>query len=226
MNAQMVRVVVADDHDLFREGLRQLLETIPSVEIVGEAADGQEAIKLVAELHPDVVLMDINMPRVDGLRATEYIVKHYPSTNVVVLTMYQDDEYAVHAIRAGAKSYLLKNSRSDEVIQAIHVAASGGSTIDPALAPALMREYQRLLTRMPNNKQQHLNDREMTLLRLLANGLNNRQIADHLDLAESTVKNNLSALFQKIGVRDRTQAALYAISQGIVPKPSDQLDQL
>lgn len=221
LNENKVRVIVADDHDLFREGLRQLLDTVPSVEIVGEAADGQEAIELVASLQPDVVLMDINMPRVDGLRATEYIVKHYPATNVVVLTMYQDDEYAVHAIRAGAKSYLLKNSRSEEVIHAIQVAASGGSTIDPGLAPALMREYQRLLTRTPNNKQQNLNEREMTLLRLLANGFNNRQIADQLDLAESTVKNNLSSLFQKIGVRDRTQAALYAISQGIVPKPTE-----
>ena len=221
MSQEVVRVVVADDHDLFREGLRQLLETVSGVEIVGEAADGQEAIKLVADLHPDVVLMDINMPRVDGLRATEYIVKHYPETNVVVLTMYQDDEYAIHAIRAGAKSYLLKNSRSDEVINAIHVAAHGGSTIDPALAPVLMREYQRLLTRTPSSNQRELSDRDITLLRMLANGMNNRQIADELQLAESTVKNNLSALFQKIGVRDRTQAALYAISQGIVPKPTE-----
>src|SRR5690606_9850851 len=144
VSGERVRVVVADDHDLFREGLRQLLETVPSVEIVGEAADGQQAIELVAKLDPDVVLMDINMPRMDGIRATEFIVKHYPRTAVVVLTMYQDDEYAIHAIRAGAKSYLLKNSRSEEVIEAIHVAASGGSTIDPALAPALMREYQRV----------------------------------------------------------------------------------
>ncbi|HET7035507.1 MAG TPA: response regulator transcription factor [Thermomicrobiaceae bacterium] len=221
MSDDAIRIVVADDHDLFREGLRQLLETIPAVEIVGEAADGQEAIRLVAELHPDVVLMDINMPRVDGLRATEYIVKHFPTTNVVVLTMYQDDEYAIHAIRAGAKSYLLKNSRSDEVIKAIQVASDGGSTIDATLAPALMREYHRLLTKTPSTNQRHLSEREAMLLRLLASGFNNRQIADNLDLAESTVKNNLSALFQKIGVRDRTQAALYAISQGYAAKTSE-----
>ena len=223
MGEQSIRVVVADDHDLFREGLRQLLETIPSVQIVGEASDGQEAIRLVADVSPDVILMDINMPRVDGLRATEYIVKHYPETNVIVLTMYQDDEYAIHAIRAGAKSYLLKNSRSDEVIEAIHVAANGGSTIDAALAPALMREYHRLLTKTPSNNQSHLSDREATLLRLLANGYNNRQIADQLELAESTVKNNLSSLFQKIGVRDRTQAALYAISQGFGARAPEAL---
>jgi DNA-binding NarL/FixJ family response regulator len=223
VSEQSIRVVVADDHDLFREGLRQLLETIPSVQIVGEASDGQEAIRLVADVQPDVILMDINMPRVDGLRATEYIVKHYPETNVIVLTMYQDDEYAIHAIRAGAKSYLLKNSRSDEVIEAIHVAANGGSTIDAALAPALMREYHRLLTKTPSNNQSHLSDRAATLLRLLANGYNNRQIADQLDLAESTVKNNLSSLFQKIGVRDRTQAALYAISQGFGARQPEAL---
>lgn len=221
VSGRHVRLLIADDHDLFREGLRQLLETVPSVEVVGEASDGQEAIQLVAELQPDVVLMDINMPRVDGIRATEYIVRHYPDTNVVVLTMYQDDEYAIHAIRAGAKSYLLKNSRSDDVIRAIHVAASGGSTIDPTLAPALMREYQRLLSRSPNLAQEQLTQRELTLLRLLVSGMNNRQIAEELELAESTVKNNLSSLFQKIGVRDRTQAVLFAIQQGLVPRPTE-----
>ncbi len=220
--AETISVVVADDHDLFREGLRQLLESVPMIDIVGEACDGQEAIQLVVKHRPDVVLMDINMPRLDGIRATEYIVKNYPATNVVVLTMYQDDEYAIHAVRAGAKSYLLKNTRSEEVIEAIKVAASGGATIDATMAPVLMREYQRLLTRAPNEKDQLLSEREMTLLKHLAQGYSNKQIADHLSLAESTVKNNLSALFHKIGVRDRTQAVLFAISQGLVPKPSEQ----
>lgn len=222
---ESIRIVVADDHDLFREGLRQLLETVPMIEIVGEACDGQEAIQLVARHEPDVVLMDINMPRLDGIRATEFIVKNYPNTNVVVLTMYQDDEYAIHAVRAGAKSYLLKNTRSDEVIEAIKVAASGGATIDAAMAPILMREYQRLLTRTPDEKEQLLTEREMILLKHLAQGYSNKQIADELALAESTVKNNLSALFHKIGVRDRTQAVLYAISQGLVPKPSEHHHQ-
>jgi DNA-binding NarL/FixJ family response regulator len=213
-----IRIVLADDHDLFREGLRHLLEKIPSFEIVGEAADGREAIRLVADMHPDVVLMDINMPRVDGLRATEYITKRFPATNIVILSMHQDDDYAMQAIRAGAKSYLLKTSRSDQVSRAIQVAATGGSTIDPTLAPAVMREYQRLLTRTPSSQRQ-LNEREITLLQLLAAGKSNRQIADQLDLAESTVKNNLSSLFQKIGVRDRTQAVLYAFQENIVTRP-------
>jgi DNA-binding NarL/FixJ family response regulator len=126
---------------------------------------------------------------------------------------------------AGAKSYLLKNTRLDEVIQAIHVAADGGATIDATMAPILMREYQWLPTRTPTNREQAMSDREIMLLRLRAQGYSNQQIAQHLTLAESTVKNNLSILFQKIGVRDRTQAVLYAISQGLVPKPSEQVSK-
>jgi DNA-binding NarL/FixJ family response regulator len=225
VSAKTIRVVLADDHDLFRAGLRQLLETVDSIDIVGEACDGREAIQLVDQYKPDVILMDINMPRLDGIRATEFIVKNFPGTSVVILTMYQDDEYALHTVRAGAKSYLLKNTGSDEVIQAIQVAADGGATIDAAMAPNLMREYQRLLTKTPTNREQAMSERELMLLRLLAQGFSNRQIADHLSLAESTVKNNLSALFQKIGVRDRTQAVLFAISQGLVPKPSKHVSK-
>jgi DNA-binding NarL/FixJ family response regulator len=225
VSAKTIRVVLADDHDLFREGLRQLLETVDSIDIVGEACDGREAIQLVDQYKPDVILMDINMPRLDGIRATEFIVKNFPGTSVVILTMYQDDEYALHTVRAGAKSYLLKNTGSDKVIQAIQVAADGGATIDAAMAPNLMREYQRLLTKTPTNREQAMSERELMLLRLLAQGFSNRQIAEHLSLAESTVKNNLSALFQKIGVRDRTQAVLFAISQGLVPKPSKHVSK-
>ncbi len=215
-----IRVLIVDDHDLFREGLRQLIETDPDVEVVGEAATGQEAVRLVGELRPDVVLMDINMPGMDGIRATEAIVQQYRDTHVVMLTMYDEEEYVLHAIRAGAKSYLVKNSKPEELLRAIHVAAEGGAMIDPDLAPILMREYQRLLAKSPT-RGHDLTDRELTMLRLLAQGLSNRQIADALNLAESTVKNNLSALFQKLGVRDRTQAVIYAISHGLVPRPSD-----
>jgi DNA-binding NarL/FixJ family response regulator len=219
-NGRRIRVLIVDDHDLFREGLRQLIETDPAIEVVGEAANGQDALKMVAELQPDVVLMDINMPGMDGIRATEAIVQQYRHVHVLMLTMYDDEEYILHAIRAGARSYLVKNSKPEELLRAIHVAAEGGATIDPDLAPILMREYQRLLTKAPT-RGQDLSDRELTMLRLLAQGYNNRQIADALNLAESTVKNNLSALFQKLGVRDRTQAVIYAISHGLVPRPTD-----
>ncbi|MCS7050514.1 MAG: response regulator transcription factor, partial [Thermomicrobium sp.] len=175
---------------------------------------------LVAELRPDVVLMDINMPGMDGIRATETIAREYRDVHVIILTMYDDDEYVLHAIRAGARSYLVKNSKPEELLRAIHVAAEGGATIDPELAPILMREYQRLLAKAPVRGQE-FSERELTMLRLLAQGYSNRQIADTLNLAESTVKNNLSALFQKLGVRDRTQAVIYAISHGLVPRPTD-----
>jgi two-component system response regulator DegU len=222
VTSRPIRVLIVDDHDLFREGLRQLIETDDGIEVVGEAADGQEAIERVKALNPDVVLMDISMPGLDGIRATEYIVRHHPNTHVIMLTMYQDDEYVIHAIRAGAKSYLVKSSKPDELLRAIRVVAEGGASIDPALAPVLMREYQRLLTKAPSRTQQQLSERELTMLRLLAQGYNNKQIADQLHLAESTVKNNLSALFQKLGVRDRTQAVIYAISHGLVPRPTDR----
>jgi DNA-binding NarL/FixJ family response regulator len=219
--SEMLRVVIADDHDLFREGLRQLLEGVEDVTVVGEASNGRQAVMLVAEHKPDVVLMDISMPEMDGIQATEMIVARHPETQVVVLTMYADDEYAIHAIRAGAKGYLLKHARSDEVVRAIRLAAAGGSAIDPSLGAVLMREFQRLLNRAPGDSRQQLTPREQQFLELLVKGRNNRQIASEMDLAESTVKNNLSALFQKIGVRDRTQAVLYAISNGLVPPPSD-----
>ncbi|MCS7256757.1 MAG: response regulator transcription factor [Thermomicrobium sp.] len=215
-----IRVLIVDDHDLFREGLRQLIETDETIEVVGEAASGQEALQLVEQLRPDVVLMDINMPGMDGIRATEAIAHQYRDVHVIMLTMYDDEEYVLHAIRAGARSYLVKNSKPDELLRAIHVAAEGGATIDPDLAPILMREYQRLLAKAPTRGQE-LSDRELTMLRLLAQGYSNKQIADALHLAESTVKNNLSALFQKLGVRDRTQAVIYAISHGLVPRPTD-----
>ena len=218
---KVLRVVIADDHDLFREGLRQLLESVEDIEVVGEASTGHQAIKLVMEHGPDVVLMDISMPEMDGIQATEFIVQRFPDTQVVALTMYTDDEYAIHAIRAGAKGYLLKNTRSSDVIQAIRLAAAGGSTIDPSLGPVLMREFQRLLNSTPGGAEQQLSDRELQFLELLARGQNNRQIATEMDLAESTVKNNLSVLFQKIGVRDRTQAVLYAFSNGLVTPPTE-----
>jgi DNA-binding NarL/FixJ family response regulator len=218
---EQLTVLLADDHHLFREGLRQLLENTGEIAVVGEAANGEEAIRLARELEPRVILMDINMPVVDGIRATEAVSRHCPRTSVIVLTMFWEDDYAIQAVRAGAKGYLLKNARSDEVIRAVRLAAAGGSAIDPSLAPVLLREYHRMVTRTPEDSQRDgaLTQRDLTLLRLLAAGYNNRQIANELALAESTVKNNLSALFQKIGVRDRTQAVLYAFGEGLVPRP-------
>ncbi len=214
-------VVIADDHDLFREGLRRLLESESDIEVIGEASNGAEAIKIVEAMNPSVVLMDISMPEVDGIRATEMLVARGNRTPVIIITMFGEDEHAIEAIRAGAKGYLLKNAKSVDVIRAVRLAAAGGSAIDPSLGAALMREFQRLLNRAPGDTRQQLSQREQQFLELLVQGHNNRQIAQMMDLAESTVKNNLSALFQKIGVRDRTQAVLYAIANGLVPSPTE-----
>jgi len=216
-----VSVVLADDHQLFREGLRGLLEATGTIAVVGEAGNGEEAIRLVQDLDPHVVLMDVNMPRIDGIRATETITRTCPDTSVIILTMFWEDNYAIQAVRAGAKGYLLKNARSEDVSRAVHLAANGGSAIDPSLAPVLLREYHRMLTRTADDSPRDgaLNQRDLTLLRLLAAGYNNRQISSEINLAESTVKNNLSSLFHKIGVRDRTQAVLYAFTEGVVSRP-------
>ena len=194
-----LKVLLADDHHLFREGLRQLLEATGEITVVGEASNGEEAIRFARQFEPRVVLMDINMPVVDGIRATEAVTRSCPNTSVIVLTMFWEDDYAIQAVRAGAKGYLLKNARSEEVIRAVRLAAAGGSAIDPSLAPVLLREYHRMLTRSPedNHRDGALNQRDLTLLRLLAAGYNNRQIANELSLAESTVKNSLSGFSRR-----------------------------
>ncbi len=216
---QKIRVLLADDHALFRQGLRQLLELEEDIEVVGDASDGQEAQEMVRQLRPDVVLMDINMPDVDGITATRTILSEFPRTSVVILTMYREDDYAFQAVRAGARGYLLKNAGSQDVVRAVRVTSQGASMIDPTLVPSLLREFHRLVNNPGTPKVERLNDREMTLLRMLVDGKSNKEIANELDLAESTVKNNLSLLFQKLGARDRTQAAVYAIARGLLPKP-------
>ena len=137
--SEKLTVLLADDHHLFREGLRQLLEATDEITVVGEASNGEEAIRLARALDPRVILMDINMPVVDGIRATEAVTRYCPRTSVIVLTMFWEDDYAIQAVRAGAKGYLLKNARSDEVVRAVRLAAAGGSAIDPSLAPVLLR---------------------------------------------------------------------------------------
>lgn len=221
-STERIPVLLADDHHLFREGLRHLLETTGDVAVVGEAGNGEEAIRLATELRPRVVLMDVDMPLVDGIQATEAITRCCPNTSVVVLSMVWEDHHAIQAVRAGAKGYLLKNARFEEVMRAVRLVVTGGSAIDPSLAPVLLREYQRMLIRSDDVTPRNgaLTPRELALLRLLAAGYNNRQIAAELSLAESTVKNNLSGLFHKIGVRDRTQAVLYAFAEGLVPRPA------
>jgi DNA-binding NarL/FixJ family response regulator len=218
-------VIVVDDHLLFRQGMRALLDRNAEIRVVGEAATGEEALRLAKALQPSAVLMDLNLgDGMDGIQATRLIRDACPDTEVVVLSSYYTEEYALPALKAGARGYLVKNTGVEDVVRAVKLAVSGGSLIDPLLTPVIMSEYRRMTGQgSERTRNTGLSERDLALLRLLAAGYNNRQIAEELTLAESTVKNNLSALFQKLGVRDRTQAVLHAIDTGIVePNPRRQ----
>ena len=218
---RLITLVVVDDHLLFRQGVRALFADSQDLRIVGEAATGDEAIRICRSVQPTVVLMDLNLGSgMDGVQATRQIVRDCPGTNVVIISTFYSEEYALPAMKAGAKGYLVKSTGIDNLQRAIKLAATGGSMIDPLLTPVIMSEYRKMVAvpRGDRGRTGGLTEREITLLKLLAGGYNNRQIADELSLAESTVKNNLSALFHKIDVRDRTQAVLYAIDTGVVSR--------
>ncbi len=215
----MIKIMLVDDHSLFREGLRQLLEAERDLQVVGEAGDGLEAQRLIAELQPQVVLMDIHLPITDGVSVTREIVRQWPEIGVVVLTMHHEDGYVFQAIRAGARGYLLKSSKAADVAAAVRAVATGASLLDPVMAGKLLTEFVRLSNKTGSDEGiGGLTETELRMLRLLASGLSNREIADKMCLAESTVKNRLSVLFEKIAVQDRTQAAIYAITHGLLPE--------
>ncbi|MGW5783871.1 response regulator transcription factor [Streptomyces sp. NPDC003757] len=217
------RVVVADDQTVVREGIVMLLGLLPGVEVVGAAGDGEEAVRLVAELAPDVVLMDLRMPRCDGVEATRRIRSEHPATQVVVLTTYADDASVFPALRAGARGYLTKDAGGDEIVRAVHGVLSG----DAGLAPSIQR---RLLERLseseseprptgPPDSSDGLTARETEVLVLIAEGFNNQQIASRLHVSPATVKTHINNLFAKTGVKDRAQAVRYAYGKGLVRPP-------
>src|SRR5919197_743311 len=210
-----IRVLIADDHEVVRQGLRTFLELDPELEVVGEAADGREAVRLAHRLRPDVVLMDLLMPGLDGIAATQVIRRELPDTEVVALTSVLEDEKVVGAVRAGAIGYLLKDTKAAELRQAIKAAAAGQVQLSPKAAARLMREV------VAPERPEALSERELDVLRLLARGRANKEIARELSIAEKTVKSHVSSILGKLGVQSRTQAALYAGRIGLVP-----LDQL
>ena len=205
-----IRILLADDHSVVRQGLRMFLALDPDLEVIGEATDGAEAVRLARELNPDVVLMDMLMPVMDGVAATATIRRELPDTEVIALTSVLEDEKVVGAVRAGAIGYLLKDTEADDLRRAIKAAADGQVQLSPKAAARLMREV-----RAPDSPEA-LTERETDVLRLLAQGKSNKEIAHLLSLSEKTVKTNVSNVLAKLGVPSRTQAALYAVRIGLV----------
>ncbi|MGA7731862.1 MAG: response regulator transcription factor [Chloroflexia bacterium] len=205
-----IRILIVDDHSVVRKGLRTFLGLDPDFEIIGEASDGQEAVQLAHELKPDVVLMDLLMPRMDGITAIGHIRRDLPDTEVIALTSVLEDAKVVGAVRAGAIGYLLKDTEADELCRAIKAAAAGQVQLSPQAAATLMREV-----RAPESPEP-LSERETDVLRLLARGNSNKEIAQALILSEKTVKTHVSNILGKLSVPSRTQAALYAVRIGLV----------
>lgn len=204
------RILIADDHSVVRQGLRMFLALDPELEVVAEATDGAEALRLAREFQPDVVLMDLLMPEMDGIAATREIRRELPDTEVLALTSVLEDASVVNAVRAGAIGYLLKNTEADELCRAIKAAAAGQVQLSPAAAARLMREV-----RAPESPEA-LTERETDVLRLIAEGKANKEIAALLSIGEKTVKTHVSSILAKLGVQSRTQAALYAARIGLV----------
>lgn len=205
-----IRVLVADDHAVVRQGLQMFLSLDDEIEIVGEACDGRQAVELAHELRPDVVLMDLLMPELDGIQAISILRRELPETEIIALTSVLEDSSVVGAVRAGAVGYLLKNTEADELVRAIKAAAQGQVQLSPEAAARLMREV-----RMPDSPET-LTEREIEVLREIALGFSNKEIAQHLSIGEKTVKTHVSNILSKLNVASRTQAALYAVRLGLV----------
>jgi DNA-binding NarL/FixJ family response regulator len=200
----MIRLLIVDDHAIVRQGLEQLFATTSDIEVIGTAADGQQAVQLAQDQNPDVILMDLGMPTLDGVGATRQIVDQLPLVRVVVLTSYGDESRILDALNAGAHGYLLKHSDPDDVIEGVRVAYAGDAPLDPRAGRVLIEQRRR------GRKEVELTPREREVLGLVGQGLANKQIARRLEITERTVKAHLTSVFQRIGVTDRVQAALWA----------------
>jgi DNA-binding NarL/FixJ family response regulator len=205
-----IKILIVDDHSVVRQGLRMFLSLDPDLEVVGEASNGSEAIEEVEKLRPDVVLMDLLMPVMDGITATQIIRRDFSGSEVIALTSVLEDASVVNAVRAGAIGYLLKDTQADELCRAIKAAANGQVQLSPRAAERLMREI-----RAPESPEK-LTERETEVLRLLASGMANKEIAAEMHISETTVKTHVSNILMKLGVPSRTQAALYAVRIGLV----------
>jgi DNA-binding NarL/FixJ family response regulator len=214
-----IRVMIADDHQLFREGVKALLDTAEDIAIVGEAGDGVVAVELYRALQPDIVLMDIDMPELDGIKATQQILASHPQTGVIMLTMLDDDASVFAAMRAGARGYVLKGASPDEMLSVIHAVVEGQALFGPAIATRLMNYFQDLgrlpVSLEPESPFPELTERELEVLQLIAQGHKNQEIAQKLVISPNTVRNHITSIFSKLQVADRAQAIVLARQAGI-----------
>jgi DNA-binding NarL/FixJ family response regulator len=215
-----VRVLIVDDHALFRHGLVQVLQTVPDLQIVGEARDGMEAIEQAAELLPDVILMDVRMPTVNGIEAARRIRVAQPATRILMLTESEDEEDLYASVRAGAIGYLLKEVAIDEIADAIRAVANGQALVSPSMTTKLLSEFNSLSRRLEEEHDgRRLTDRELEVLRLIARGMSNKDIGGELVIAENTVRNHVRNILEKLQVRSRVEAAMYAVREKLVDGP-------
>jgi DNA-binding NarL/FixJ family response regulator len=212
----MIKVIICDDQMIVCEGLQRILGATPDIKVVGTAHNGQEALDLIPSTKPDLVLMDLKMPLMNGIIATRKIREQFPDTSVLVLTTYDDDEWVFDAVRAGANGYLLKDTPPPELIKAIQGTVSGQSFIDPNIAGKLLSGFSSRTATQVQPTNYNLSERETEILRFLTQGLSNADIAQQLYLTEGTVRNYTSEIFKKLGVNDRTQAAVVALKYGLV----------
>ena len=211
-----IGVLLAEDHVVVREGTRELVQHEPDMEVVGEASDGEEAVQLTGKLRPDVVIMDIAMPKLNGIEATKQIKELYPATAVLILTAYDDDQYVFALLEAGAAGYLLKNVRGRELIDAIRAVYAGESVLHPAITRKVLESFIPAGKPAERRMAEPLSEREMEVLKLAGRGMSNRDIAEELSLSVRTVQAHLGNIFNKLGVGSRTEAVLYAIKKGWV----------
>ncbi|ADH98539.1 response regulator transcription factor [Salisediminibacterium selenitireducens] len=228
VNQDTLRILLIDDHQLFREGVKRILTMEPGLEVVAEGNDGEDVVDLVRQNKPDVVLMDINMPGMNGVDATKTLLKSFPNVRVLILSIHDDESYVTHVLKTGASGYLLKEMDTEALIEAVKVVGNGGSYIHPKVTHNLIKEYRRLANETGNNGEigfreveyrrplHLLTRRECEVLQLMTDGKSNRSIGEALYISEKTVKNHVSNILQKMGMNDRTQAVVDAIKNGWV----------